>query len=233
SDIRPKSPNETDDPRHASPRIRPRCCLRYLTFFGININAFLYLWIDRSINRSMDLSLSAAAGRAPRLPILFLAARLWREALALVEPHLHADLSVGRPRFREAVVDVRAERLQRQLAVQVPLGARDFGAVQAAGHPHLDALGAEAQRRLDGLAHRTPERHAFLELHGDRFTDELRVELGLLNLEDVDEHLAARRLLQLLPELVHFRALAADDDARPRRVDVDLQLVRRALDVDP
>ena len=33
----PKSPNETSDPRHALPRMRPRCCLRYLTFFGINM----------------------------------------------------------------------------------------------------------------------------------------------------------------------------------------------------
>src|SRR4029434_9023472 len=60
-----------------------------------------------------------------------------------------------------------------------------------------------------------------------------RIELGLLDLEDVDEHLATRRLLQLLPELVDLRPLAADDDARARGVDVDLQLVRRALDFDP
>ena len=61
---------------------------------------------------------------------------------------------------------------------------------------------------------------------------ELRVELGLLNLEDVDEHLAARVLRQFLAQLVDFRALAADDDARTRGVDVDLELVGRPLDVD-
>jgi hypothetical protein len=33
-------------------------------------------------------------------------------------------------------------------------------------------------------------------------------------------------------QLVDFRALAADDDARARGVDVDLQLVGRALDLD-
>jgi hypothetical protein len=33
-------------------------------------------------------------------------------------------------------------------------------------------------------------------------------------------------------QLVDLRALAADDDARPRGVDVDLQLVGRALDLD-
>src|SRR5690349_11034733 len=80
------------------------------------------------------------------------------EPLALVEPHLHADLSVGGVGFREAVVNVRAQRLQRQLAVQVPLRARDFRAVQAARDAHLDAARAEAQRRFDGLAHGPAER---------------------------------------------------------------------------
>src|ERR1017187_4501641 len=31
----PNSPNEIDDPRHAFPVMRPRCCFLYLTFFGI------------------------------------------------------------------------------------------------------------------------------------------------------------------------------------------------------
>src|SRR6266852_8693400 len=33
----PKSPNDTSEPRQALPRMRPRCCLRNLTFFGINM----------------------------------------------------------------------------------------------------------------------------------------------------------------------------------------------------
>src|SRR5439155_17316824 len=154
------------------------------------------------------------------------------EALALVEPHLDADLAVGRVRFREAVVDVGAQRLQRELAVQVPLRARDFGAVQPARDADLDAARAETERRLHRLAHRAPEGDAFLELHRDRFGDELRIELRLLDLLDVDEDLAVGPLLDLLLQLVDFRALAADDDAGPRGVDVDLQLVGCALGFD-
>src|ERR1039457_6107040 len=33
--FRPNSPKEIDDPRHALPVMRPRCCFRYFTFFGI------------------------------------------------------------------------------------------------------------------------------------------------------------------------------------------------------
>src|ERR1700749_4403522 len=33
--FKPKSPKEIEEPRHALPAMRPRCCFRYLTFFGI------------------------------------------------------------------------------------------------------------------------------------------------------------------------------------------------------
>jgi hypothetical protein len=91
---------------------------------------------------------------------------------------------------------------------------------------------AEPERGLDGLAHRAAERHALLELLRHRLGDQLRVELRLLNLLDVDEHFAVRPLLDFRLQLLDFRALAADDDAGPRGVDVDLQLVGRALGLD-
>src|SRR5436190_1993952 len=108
-------------------------------------------------------------------PVFLFTTALRHEALALVEPHLDADLPVRRVGFREAVVDVRAQRLQRQLAVEIPLGSRDFAAVEAARHAHLDAAGAEAQRRLDGLPHRAAEGDTLLELHRNRFGNELAV----------------------------------------------------------
>ena len=37
SALSPKSPNDTSDPRHALPAMRPRCCFLNLTFFGINM----------------------------------------------------------------------------------------------------------------------------------------------------------------------------------------------------
>src|SRR5688572_19000785 len=196
--------------------MRPRCCLRYLTFFGINMIDSPYLCPPRR-----------SARRA--VSVLFVATDARHEALTLVEPHLHANLPVGRVRFREAVVDVGAQRLQRKLSVQVPLGARDFCAVQPTGHTHLDPARAEAQRRFNRLAHRTAEGDALLELHRHRFGDQLRLQLRLLDLLDIDEDLPAGALLDLLLQLVDFRPLAADDDAGARGVDVDLQVVRRAF----
>src|SRR5207247_11281231 len=86
------------------------------------------------------LSPHALALRAarPALAIFLFPAALRHEALALVQPHLDTDLAVRGVRFGEAIVDVGAQRLEWQLPVQVPLGARDFRAVQPPGDAHLD-----------------------------------------------------------------------------------------------
>src|SRR5690606_37677090 len=51
--------------------------------------------------------------------------------LALVDPALHADDTERRPRLRATEVDVRAQRVQRHLALQLLLHARHLGATQA------------------------------------------------------------------------------------------------------
>src|SRR5438552_2866226 len=116
--------------------MRPRCCFRYFTFFGINITTIPASgnWVISSSGNSITrLPNSCAPLGSPRsaLSVFFFSAPQRHQALALVEPHLDADLSVGGVRLGEAVIDVRAQRLQRQLSVQIPLRARDFGAVQA------------------------------------------------------------------------------------------------------
>src|SRR5207245_6399802 len=58
-----------------------------------------------------------------------------------------------------------------------------------------------------------------------------RLELRLENLHDVNEDIPPRLFLEIVPQLVDLRALAAYDDPGPGRVDRDLQLVGGALDV--
>src|SRR5205085_9709702 len=118
---------------------------------------------------------SAAARWPARRPLseFLFARRLRRQPLTFIEPGLHTDLAVGRARLGEAVIDVRAQCLQRQLAVEIPFRARDFRAVQPPGHADLDAARAEPQRRLDRLTHRAAECHALFQLLRDRLGDEL------------------------------------------------------------
>src|SRR4051812_49244746 len=154
------------------------------------------------------------------------------EHFAAEDPHLAADLAVGGLGFREAVVDVGAERVQRDAAFAVPLVAGHFGAAQAARAGDPDALGAELLRGLDGLLHRAAEGDAALELGGDVLGHQLRVGLGLADLDDVEEHLVLREGLQLLLDALDPGAALADDDAGTRGVHVDLHLAGGALDLD-
>src|ERR1019366_7950334 len=108
---------------------------------------------------------------------------------ALVQPRLDADHPVRGVRFGETVIDVGAQGVQRKLPLQIPFAARDFRAVQTAAHAHLDALAAEAQRRIHRFAHRPPEGHALFQLQSDRFAHQLRVQLRLVHFLYVDEDL--------------------------------------------
>src|SRR5690348_11884761 len=131
--FRPKSPKDSSLPRHALPRMRPRCCLRYFTFFGINMMKFL----EPSLLPATDYKLAVGSrqlianlenGRADRLRL----APLLLINVAAIDPRLHADHAVGGARLGETIVDVRAQRVQRQTSLQIPLRARDFVPVQPA-----------------------------------------------------------------------------------------------------
>ena len=92
-------------------------------------------------------------------------------------------------------------------------------------------LGAGAHRALLRLAHRAAELHAGGELLGDALGDQLGVDLGVLDLEDVQLDLLAGQLLQLAADALGLGAVAADDDARARGVDVDPDPVAGPLDL--
>ena len=155
------------------------------------------------------------------------------DGVALVDPDLHADPAEGGLRLVLAVVDERAQRVQRHPALAVELGPGHLGAAEAAAALHPDALDARAlQRGLHRLAHRAAEADPAGQLLGHALRDQLRVRLRVLHLEDVELHLLAGELLQLTADPVGLRAAAADDDARPGGVDVDPDPVAGALDLD-
>src|SRR6201996_5782525 len=122
--------------------------------------------------------------------------------------------------------------MQRHAAFAVPLHARDFRAAQAARAVDTDAFGAETHRRLHGALHGAAERDAALELLRDRFGDQGRIQLGLPDLDDVDDDVGIGDVGDLLAQLVDVGALLADHDTRTGRVDGDAALLVRTLDHD-
>src|SRR5450755_159832 len=217
STLRPKSPKASWLPRHAFPVMRPRCCLRYFTFFGINIKSAL---------SSQPSALSEKLERASLLRFAFLG----RQNFAFVDPALHPDDAVGGAGFGETVVNVGAQRVQRQPTLQIPFRTRDFVAIQAATDPDLDALAAETQCRIDRLAHGAAEADTLFELQCNRFRNQLGIEFRLVHFLNIDVDLAPGALLHVPFELVDLGPLASDNDARTRCLDDDPQLVAGTLD---
>src|SRR3954452_21198682 len=176
------------------------------------------------------LALSTLLARGKGLEGLALGTRAAH--VALVDPHLDADAAEGGPGLVQAVVDVRAERVQRYPALAVELRPAHLRAAETAGALRPDALDLRAAlSRLHGLAHGATEAHAAGELLGDGLGDQLGVVLGVLDLEDVERHLLAGELLQLPADALGLRPAAADDDPRPGGVDVDADPVTGALDL--
>src|SRR5690606_27218215 len=134
--------------------------------------------------------------------------------LALVDPDLDADAAEGRLRLGEAVVDVGAARVERHAALRVRLAARHLAAAQPPAAGDLHALGAGPDGRGERALHRAPEADPVLELLRDGLRDELRVELGPLDLVDVDLHRLLGERVHLTAQRVDLRAGLADHDAR-------------------
>src|SRR4029453_12485789 len=165
---------------------------------------------------------------------LLLALGLVGQHVALVEPHLHADATGGRAGLTEAVVDVGPQRVARDPALAVALGAGHLGAAEAAGALHLDALRPRLLGVLHGALHGPAERDPGGQLVGHTLCDQRGVELGLLDLLDVELHLGvAGDLGQPGRQAVGLGPPAPDHDARPRGVHVDPQAIPGALDLDP
>src|SRR4029450_13012904 len=104
---------------------------------------------------------------------------------------------------------------------------------EAARALHPDAERAGLLRVLHRALHRTTESDATGELIRDALRDELCVELGLLDLLDVELDLVVTGdLREASAQAVGLGAAATDDDAGARRVHVDAQTITGALDLD-
>src|SRR3546814_1218026 len=113
---------------------------------------------DLAVTTRSTRTVTVAAIATGRVVLLFLADLGEVEDLALVDPGLDADDSVGGLGLGEAVIDVGAQGMQRHAAFAIPLRTRDLGAVEAAGDVDLDAQD-RTSTRLNArhyCAHRMP-----------------------------------------------------------------------------
>src|ERR1019366_7993811 len=124
--------------------------------------------------------------------------------VALVDPDLDPDPARRRPRLADTLVDVGPQRVQRHPALAVLLLAGHLGPAEPSRALHLDPERSGLLDRLDGPLHGPAEGHPAHQLVADALGDEGGVELGLLDLLDVelDPVLQTGDLFELLLETV-------------------------------
>src|SRR5690349_20058538 len=120
--------------------------------------------------------------------------------------------------------------MERNTSFVITLDARDFGSAQTSTTLDLDSARSHAHRALHRALHRASERDTLRQLIRDVVGDELRVQLGTLDLLDVDADFLAGELVQLVAQLIDFSALFADNDPGTAGVNGDDDLARLALD---
>src|SRR5579859_2985034 len=226
--FRPYWPNDNVAPEVAVPWIRPLCAFRNFVFFG----CIMALSPQTFRNFLGRCGIATGPSALAFGHLLVLGHRIVLEDLALEDPDLDAAGAERRECGRNAVVDVGAKRMQRHAAFAIPLHARDFRAAQTTRAVDADAFGAQTHRRLHGALHGAAECDAALELLGDRFGDQRRIELGLADFDDVDDDVGIGDVGDFLAQLVDVGALLADHHTRTRRVNGDAALLVRALDHD-
>src|SRR6202166_336070 len=210
----PNWPNDNVAPEVATPWIRPLCAFRNFVFFGC---------IMALRPQTFSIASSSVATRPRSVAfghLLVLGHRVVLKDFALEDPDLDAAGAERGERGRHPVIDVGAQRMQRHAAFAIPFHPRDFGA-------------AETHRRLHRALHGAAERDAALELLGDRFGDQGGVELGLADLDDVDDDVGGGDVGNPLAQLVDVGGPLADHDAGTRRMDRHPALLVRTLDHDP
>src|ERR1035437_6261631 len=171
------------------------------------------LWLTRALR-------AALLGRSPQRSLLRLSPSPAGRRLALVDPDLHADPAEGGAGLVEAIVDVRAQRVQRHPALAVELRTRHLRAAEATRALHPDPLGTALHRALDRLAHGPPERHPAGQLLGNPLGDQLGIDLGVLHLRDVQLDLLGGQLLQVAADTIRLGGTAADYDPGPSDGDI-------------
>src|SRR6266513_1021900 len=233
----PYSPKFTWVPPVALPVRCGRCCFLCLTLRGMSMSSALLARARASGLRGPALRLTRRTlrpllGRGPQCGRLCLTPGPAGRCLALIDPDLHADPAEGGPGLVEAVVDVRAQRVQRHPALAVELGPRHLRTAETTRALDPDPLGAALHRALDRLAHGPPEGNPAGQLLGHPLGDQLGVGLGVLHLEDVQLDLLAGQLLQVAADAVGLSAAPPDHDAGPGRVDVHPYTVPGPLDLD-
>jgi hypothetical protein len=130
------------------------------------------------------------------------------------------------------IINISAQRLERNLALHFLLRAGDFRAPQATADNDLNTLRARAYRLLNRLFHCPPEGDTLLQLLGNAPRHQISIEFWLANLQDIQPDLFAGLMFKTLAEVLHLLAAFANHNTWLGGMDGHSDLASsRALDL--
>jgi hypothetical protein len=151
---------------------------------------------------------------------------------AFANPALDSQFAVDSIGFGEAIIDFGTEGVEGNAAPVVLFDAGEFGATQAASTADFDAFSAKVLGCLQGFFHGAPEGNTAFELERDVFGDQLGIDFGMFDFNDVNVDLFAGHAAEFFLELVDFGAFAADNDAGASSKNSNAAAICGALDQD-
>ena len=122
--------------------------------------------------------------------------------------------------------------MQRSTTFLEHFAAGHFSTTDTAGDLNLDALCTNAHGVGDGHLDGAAIADAAFDLAGDGVRNDVGVNLGALDLENVDLDVLVGDLLKLFLEFVDLLAALSDDEARTSSIDGDGDELQRTLDDD-
>src|SRR5664280_174745 len=156
--------------------------------------------------------------------------------ISLVEPHLDSDTAeLDESRFI-GVGYVSFQGLKRHAPFTIPLGAGDLGPAETATALNLDTACASSHCALDDLLHRALIGDTLLDICNNALCQNLGVEIGMLDLLDIDVQdflLVCEQLLEVRLDLLKFGLVPADKGTRTRTVQAhsDIETLPQNLDL--
>jgi hypothetical protein len=115
------------------------------------------------------------------------AAFAWQD-IALVNPHFDTNNTKGRMCFRQAIVNIGTQGMQRNFPLDLFLRASDFRSTQTPTNNDPDAFGIGTHRLLHRLLHGAAERDTLLQLFSNAAPNQVGVQFGLANLHDIQAY---------------------------------------------
>ena len=146
-------------------------------------------------------------------------------------PHLDTNTAISGVSLGVGIIDIGTQGVKRSTTLFEVLATSDFGTTDTTGDGDLDTFGTSTHRGSDGVLDGAAVLDTAFNLFGNVLGNENGIHLGAFHLADVDLHILASELLELLTQFVNLGTRTTDNQTRTSRVNRDGEQLKSTLNV--